>query len=205
MVLAAAAVSLVSLLAIRLRFGKVDPRGKIAEPKGRASAGILYAFTAAFLPWKKESARRHLLSYLAGVAYHLAIFLMLALLIVSSLEIAVPVAVWNTSLVVLLPGLACGAGLLIKRIVNRRMRSISFAEDYFANLLVTSVLALAILVAFDLLALSVFQVAGALLLLYIPLGKLRHMLFLLTSRFYWGAYYGRRGVMPYADHTKDLR
>jgi hypothetical protein len=39
-----------------------------------------------------------------------------------------------------------------------------------------------------------FQLAGAALLLYAPLGKLRHMLFLVTSRRLWGQYYGRRGV-----------
>jgi hypothetical protein len=42
----------------------------------------------------------------------------------------------------------------------------------------------------------VLQLAGAALLLYAPLGKLRHMLFLLTSRRLWGVFYGRRGVLP---------
>ena len=40
---------------------------------------------------------------------------------------------------------------------------------------------------------------GAVLLLYAPLGKLRHMLFLLTSRRVLGATLGRRGVRP-ASH-----
>jgi hypothetical protein len=48
-------------------------------------------------------------------------------------------------------------------------------------------------------ALPVFQIVGAVLLLYAPLGKLRHMLFLLTSRRVLGATLGRRGVRP-ASH-----
>jgi len=43
-------------------------------------------------------------------------------------------------------------------------------------------------------AVPAFQLAGAALLLYAPLGKLRHMLFLVTSRGQWGRTYGRRGV-----------
>jgi hypothetical protein len=41
-----------------------------------------------------------------------------------------------------------------------------------------------------------FQVTGAVLLLYAPLGKLRHVVFLLASRRWSGAYFGRRGVRP---------
>ena len=43
---------------------------------------------------------------------------------------------------------------------------------------------------------SAFQIAGGVMFLYAPLGKLRHMLFMLTSRWYWGEFFGIRGVRP---------
>jgi len=45
-------------------------------------------------------------------------------------------------------------------------------------------------------AIPAFQWIGAVLALYAPLGKLRHMVFLVTSRRFWGRFFGRRGVKP---------
>jgi hypothetical protein len=180
-----------------LRFTEVPK--PIAPPRGSAAAGVIYAFTKAFAPTAKESASLHLLSYLAGIVYHLAIFAALARLAASVLPVAVPLAANTTLAVMFTLGLACGLALLAKRTVDARVRGISVPDDFLANLLVDAVLAAALAASLHPGLVPLFRVIGALLLLYAPLGKLRHMLFLLTSRSWSGAYFGRRGVRPNPD------
>jgi hypothetical protein len=168
----------------------------IAPARGSAGAGVLYAFTRAFAPTAKESAARHLPSYLAGVGYHLGIFAALLRLVVSLLPVAVPPAA-NVSLTVFLAlGLVCGLALLGKRALDGTVRGISVPDDFLANLLVDLTLAVGLAASLDHELMPWFQVTGAVLLLYAPLGKLRHVVFLLASRRLSGAYFGRRGVRP---------
>jgi hypothetical protein len=191
--LAAFSVAAVALARARLGIGSVRVQ-LFAPPRGSAAAGVRYAFTAAFLPWEKESARGHLPTYLAGIVYHAGIFVMLALLVLA----LVPVTLPHPAALALaaLCGLACagGLGLLVKRRFSPALRAISVPDDLIANLLVDLALASAAVSLLEPGALPLFQGAGAALLLYAPLGKLRHMLFLLTSRRLWGEFYGRRGV-----------
>jgi hypothetical protein len=157
---------------------------------------VRYAFTTAFLPWAKESARQHLPSYFAGIVFHVAIFAALGWLALTLAAVVLPLPAAPAIAGVLASGLACGLGLLVKRRRSPTLRAVSTPEDLAANLLVDAVLAAGIAAAARPAVLPAFQLAGAALLLYAPLGKLRHMLFLLTSRWYWGTYFGRRGVRP---------
>ena len=165
-----------------------------AAPRGSEGAGVRYAFTTAFLPWAKESASAHLATYLAGIVYHAGIFAMLAALVLTLTPFALPRAVGVALAVVLALALACGLGLLAKRHARNDLRAVSVPDDTIANLLVDAALATALAAALAPGAVVPFQLAGAALLLYAPLGKLRHMLFLVTSRALWGRFYGRRGV-----------
>ena len=196
MLLAALVVAGAAFLAQRLsrRFAAVPT--PIAPARGSAGAGVLYAFTKAFAPTAKESASLHLPSYLAGIGYHVGIFAALARLLVSLLPVAVPRAANITMTVVLGLGLACGLALLAKRTLDARLRGISVPDDFLANLFVDATLGAGLAASLDQALAPFFQVIGALLLLYAPLGKLRHMVFLLTSRRWSGAYFGRRGVRP---------
>lgn len=193
--LVAFAVAAAGLAAQRARLGRRLPP-PLAPPRASAAAGVRYAFTTAFLPWAKESARRHLPSYLAGLVFHLAVFGALARLALTLLAGAWPAAVDPAFAALFAAGLACGAGLLVKRGRVATLRAVSIPDDLVANLLVDAVLAAGVAAALRPAAQPVFQLAGAALLLYVPLGKLRHMLFLVTSRRSWGAYFGRRGVRP---------
>jgi hypothetical protein len=38
--------------------------------------------------------------------------------------------------------------------------------------------------------------AAIVLLLYVPLGKIRHCLFFFATRYHTGIYFGRRGTLP---------
>jgi hypothetical protein len=202
--LAGFAAALGGFAAQRLRLGR-RLAAPFAPPRASAAAGVRYAFTTAFLPWAKESARRHLASYFAGIVFHLAVFAALGRLALSVVRAAWPAAANPVLAGLLAAGLACGLGLLAKRRRSPVLRAVSTPEDLAANLLVDAVLAAGIAAALRPALLPVFQLAGAALLLYAPLGKLRHMLFLLTSRQYWGTYFGRRGVRPAPRPLADPR
>ena len=191
-------VCTVALLVQRIGFAKRTRPGPYAAPRGSAAAGIFYSFTKAWAPWSKESAMRHLPSYVAGVVFHLAIFAMLAMLVAGLFPFPLPRPLGFALAALFGIGISCGLALLIKRFSLPAMRAISVPEDFFANLLVNGALAAAMLAALQPGAVPAFQVASALMLLWAPLGKLRHMLFLLTSRWYWGEFFGRRGVKPHA-------
>jgi len=193
--LVAFVVAAVALAAERTRAG-VRTAPARAPARASAAAGVRYAFTTAFLPWAKESARRHLPSYLAGIVLHLAVFAALGRLALTLMPFG-PSAGPEPALAALLAaGLACGVGLLVKRRRVATLRAVSTPDDLLANLLVDVTLAAGLAASLWRPALPAFQLVGAVLLLYAPLGKLRHMLFLVTSRRFWGAYFGRRGVRP---------
>jgi len=195
LLLAAFVVAGAALAHARLGIGSVRT-WLFAPPRAPAGPGVRYAFTTAFLPWVKESASGHPASYLAGIVYHAGIFAMLACLALSLTALQTPPLLANALAVLLGVALAAGLGLLVKRLAGAALRAISVPDDFVANLLVDAALAAALAAALVPSARFVFQLTGAALLLYAPLGKLRHMLFLLTSRRLWGVYYGRRGVLP---------
>jgi hypothetical protein len=194
--LAALAVTVAALAGQRLRSRFRRVPAPVAPPRGSAAAGVLYALTWAFAPTAKESASLHLLSYLAGIGYHLGTFTALARLLASLLPVTIPPAVDIAAAVLLATGLACGLALLGKRTLDARLRGISVPDDFLSNLLVDATLAAGIAACVDRAHMPLFQITGAVLLLYAPLGKLRHMLYLLTSRRWSGVYFGRRGVRP---------
>ena len=205
LVLLAAFVAAIGALAVqRARLGR-PVAAPLAPPRASAAAGVRYAFTTAFLPWAKESARRHLASYLAGIVFHLALFAALARLALSLAPVAWPAAADPALAVLLAAGLACGLGLLVKRRRDATLRAVSTPEDVLANLLVDAVLGLGIAAALRPPLLPAFQLAGAALLFWVPLGKMRHVLFLVTSRRFWGAYFGRRGVRPAPRPARGVR
>jgi hypothetical protein len=193
--LAAFVVAAASLAHARFGLGSVRT-WLFAPPRASAGPGVRYAFTTAFLPWAKESASGHPASYLAGIVYHAGIFAMLACLALSLTAYQAPPLLAHALSVLLGVALAAGLGLLVKRLADVALRAISVPDDFVANILVDAALASALAAVLTAGARPVFQLAGAALLLYAPLGKLRHMLFLLTSRRLWGVNYGRRGVLP---------
>ena len=148
------------------------------------------------MPWAKESAAKHLPTFLAGIVYHTGIgaagFLLLAELIDLNLSPVLTQAIRGA----LAAGLLCGLGLLIKRIALSYMRFISCPDDYLSNLLVNLLLAAALLTTYSPVMQPVFFWSAIALSLYIPLGKIRHCMFFFYTRILFGAFFGRRGVLP---------
>jgi len=187
------ATSLIFLILRTFSFGK---RSLFAKSKGEGKKGIFYAFGKGMLPWEKESAKRHVLSYLAGIFYHGGIFA--AFLYLFFLVISLEMTIQIKSLLRLLAGIGffSGISLLIKRIIHVPLRKISYPDDFAANLVVDMFLALAFLNTFYPVLKPYFYSISIILFLYIPLGKVRHCAFFFYARILFGLFYGRRGILP---------
>jgi len=157
---------------------------------------MIYAFGRGMLPWEKESAARHLPTYVAGLVYHAGIFAAIALALAQAAGIHLPNAAVSVIRISMAAGLCVGAGLLLKRLTKSQLRHISCPDDYAANILVDGFILAGLLSSWLPAALPVFHVAAIVTFLYMPLGKIRHCFFFFYSRFLFGSYFGRRGVLP---------
>jgi hypothetical protein len=167
-----------------------------SRPLGNTLKGIIYAFGRGLAPWEKESAGKHLPTYLAGILYHTGIFA--AFVYLFSLVIPIRRGSIFTALIAIsmVIGLICGMGLFVKRLLKPHMKKISCPDDFASNLLVDGFLIISLLDAFNGNVRAVLYAVAIILLLYIPLGKIRHCVFFFYSRILFGCFYGRRGVLP---------
>jgi len=95
-------------------------------------------------------------------------------------------------------GLVSAVGLFVKRSLVSHMRAISSFDDFFSNLLVDFYLLAGVLTAFDASMAPLWQLAVVLLLVWIPIGKIFHMVLFFVSRILFGLQFGRRGVIRHA-------
>jgi len=173
-----------------------------SKEKGSRIKGIMYAFGRGMMPWEKESAGKHLLSYLAGVTYHTGIFVALLYLLFVLCGVVLPSAILLLCQIILLTGGLCGVGLLFKRISSAEMKVISCLDDYAANIMVDLFIFSALLHSFSVASTPVFYGSAIVMFLYIPVGKIRHCFFFFLTRILFGIFFGRRDVFPGATGTR---
>jgi hypothetical protein len=165
-------------------------------PQGNGLKGIIYALGKGLAPWEKESARKHLPTYLAGICYHIGIFAGLFYLV----SLVIPFRLGSLILIILrmfiLVGTLCGIGLFAKRSLKPYLRKISYPDDYVSNLLVDGFLIMAFIDTFHGNMRAILFIVAIILALYIPLGKIRHCFYFFYSRILFGFFFGRRGVLP---------
>ena len=192
-----ALVALIVLVVKTLSFGK---RPFYSKQAGSRASGVVYAFGKGMLPWEKESARKHPLTYVAGVVYHAGIFAALACLFCAVFSVSPPPALLLVLRATLVAGGACGVSLLAKRIFSRKLRRLSCPDDYAANAIATLFVILAAVRAWQsALGASddrLFYVVSILMFLYVPIGKIRHCFFFFYSRVLLGIFFGRRSAFP---------
>jgi len=190
-------VCLASLTILVVRTFSFGKRPLRAGPRGSAAGGIAYAFGAGMMPWEKESARKHIPTYTAGILYHAGIFASFFAL----LAVIIPFEIgelWQAALhIFLAAGFAAGTFLLAKRMLVPAMRPISCPDDFASNIIVTIFIASAFTAPFVPVASTVLAGMSILVLLYIPLGKIRHCFFFFYTRILFGLFFGRRGVLPH--------
>lgn len=194
--------------AFSIHFVKIIRLGKpkdLSRKSGDVGKGVLYSNTVAMMPANKESAYLHLPTYSLGIIYHLGTFLSLLLFVLLWIQ---PVqeylfdhTVWTTVLAACLSvSTACGCFLFGKRIIKKEMRELSHPDDYASNLSTTlfqlfTVLFLCYMGCSEGVNIAYYMVCTW-LFLYLPLGKLRHVLYYFSARFHLGFFYGWRNVWP---------
>lgn len=163
---------------------------------GNVKSAIAYSFLGAMSPAKKESAFLHLPTYAAGLLYHIGTFTSICLLLLFLLGITLDgVAQWASIGLLAVSGLS-GVGIFLKRLTVRRLRAFSNPDDFISNLLVTAFqLATLVILMNETFAPYYFLCASA-LLLYFPVGKLKHALYFFAARYHLGLFYGWRGIWP---------
>jgi len=195
-VLLASLFAVVSLFVLVFRTFSFGRSLLHSEPRSKGGKGVLYVFGRGMMPWEKESAGKHLPTYLGGIAYHTGIFAALAYLV--SLIISVE---FSTSLILALRctvaiGFLSGIALFLKRILLPVIRKISCPDDFAANLLVDIFLAFTFIRTYSESFAPFYYLAAIVMLLYIPVGKIRHCFFFFYAKMFLGTFYGRRGVLP---------
>ncbi len=190
----------IAALGVGLRWRRLTRRPVPVDrtpAKGNPGRGVAYALTLGMAPWSKESTRLHVVAYLRGVGFHLAVFLGLAAVAASPWWPVVPGQVRLGVAVALGAGAILGIAGSLMRLVEVHLRTVSTLDDHFAVAWVTVFLIVTALALWD----SAFSVpmylVTALMLAYIPLGKIRHCLYFFFSRVFFGRFVGRRGVLPH--------
>ncbi len=196
LVLVSAAWS-VAALAVELARTRAHGRARYyARPAAPAWRGVVYALGPGMSPAAKESTRANLPAWAAGVSYHLGIFAGLVALALTLLDVAAPAPVRAALAALTALGALSGLALLLRRLLAARLRRLSCLDDGVSNLLVTGFVALACVTSLHPATRPLFLAEAALLLFYVPLGKIRHCAFFFLTRFLAGDFFGRRGAYP---------
>lgn len=167
-----------------------------ARRTGNIRKAVRYSFTGAMSPTVKESAYLHMPTYLAGIIYHLGTFLAIFLFMLSLFNIWLNAWIMWTTVAVLAAAGISGLGILIKRISKQELRTLSNPDDYISNILVTAFQLVSVLAMVDHQYIPAYFIIVSLLMLYLPLGKLKHAVYFFAARYHLGLFYGWRGVWP---------
>ncbi len=196
--LGAAAFAAVGLLTQVIRL-LARPRVKTPSPlRGAASDGVRYAFTAGMLPWNKESGRVHPMVFWTGVGFHVGIACALLLVLLRLVPVGLPAGLLKVIGLLPLVGAAILVGNFARRLSSAEMRPYTVPDDYVSVALSALFLAAAGLFGLGLAGAVTLDMAGVLICLYLPLGKVRHMVTFFIARRYHGEQAGEKGIYPSA-------
>lgn len=190
------AICITSCLFHLIRLIRLGNPVDYARPAGKTNTAIRYALTSAMSPSKKESAYLHLPTYTAGIFFHLGTFLSFVLFFFLFFGL-IPIGVASYILFGFLVFTSLnGLGIFIKRISKKQLRALSNPDDYISNLLVTGFHILTALVMIQTFITPFYFVGASILLLYLPIGKLKHTLYFFAARYHLGYFFGWRGSWP---------
>jgi len=189
-------ISLISLVYLVYKTFSFSNKPLYAASQGKSIKGIVYALGEGMMPWEKDSAKKHLVTYVAGVFYHIGIFASFLYLFSVIFGANLPFVLTRVFQAVVIISLVCGIGLLIKRMTRSYMMKISCPDDFFSNIIVDVFLIWGLIDTFTVSFRHVFYIISIIMIFYMPLGKIRHCFFFFYSRILFGSFYGRRGVFP---------
>lgn len=190
---------IICLISLLVHLNKLIRLGKprdYSHQTGNIPDAVKYAYTGAMSPAKKETAFLHLPTYIAGLLYHLGTFLAFFLYLLLMLNLSFGTGVGIAFACMLFVSSISGLGILIKRLFSKKMRALSNGDDYLSNILTTLFQAMLALALIFPALMQGFYLAATLLFLYIPFGKLKHLLYFFAARYHLGFFFGRRNAWP---------
>ena len=193
---AALAICLMSFAYHFIRLVQLGKPRDLSRKAGNTGTAIVYSFTSAMSPQNKESAFLHLPTYTAGIVYHIATFLSLAAFVLILLEVHLAQTLLIVFAITAFAGSISGLAILIKRMADKKLRKLSNPDDYISNLLVTLFQAMTGLALLFNGFYPIYILFAALLFLYMPVGKLKHIIYFFAARYHLGFFYGWRNVWP---------
>lgn len=167
-----------------------------SKQSGNINKATAYSFTKAMSPAKKESAYLHLPTYTAGIFYHLGTFLSIFLFFIFLFDIEFNKLFNSISIGFLLISGISGLGILIKRVLKKELLALSNPDDFISNILVTIFQFATAFLLYNHNYISIYAIAATILLLYLPMGKLKHTVYFFAARYHLGFFYGWRGIWP---------
>ncbi len=202
--IAAAAICLCSLFLFFLRLIRLGKPNDLSEKSGDTTKGIVYANTVAMMPQNKESAYLHIPGYAAGMLFHVGTFVSFLIFVLSffpffnrwisgadKIHLIIPAGLVVTTI--------CGYILLLRRAFSKDLKPLSNPDDYLSNLFTSTFQLATLLYLFMPTCCSmttIYYIVCILLFLYLPLGKLRHLVYYFAARYHLGFFYGWRNVWP---------
>jgi hypothetical protein len=168
-----------------------------SNAKGEIWRGVVDSFVTIVAPWKMESTHKHWTHYVEFLIFHLGVFACIALSFVITYAPAVlTVPVRGVAWVLLAAAAAVGSLRLYRRARQPEMRIISSPDDFIAMgmVLVFLLTGLLGLIGWEVAIVAYFSIS-ALFLVYEPFSKIRHYIYYPFTRYYYGAAFGRRGVI----------
>jgi len=187
-----------------IRLVRLGKPKDLSKKSGNITKSVIYSNTFAMLPNQKESAYLHLPTFTAGVLFHIGTFLALLLFIVFFfIDMAI---IWEYEALMILTvlvelflfiSIVCGLILFSKRLFSSKLRELSTLDDTISTLLTMAFqqFTMTYLVAGDSFAMY-YYILASIFFLYIPVGKLRHVVYFFAARYQLGFFYGWRNSWP---------
>jgi Na+/glutamate symporter len=200
----AAVYAVIALAFMVFRISAFGRKPIYSKANGSELDGIKYAFTSGMMPSAKESVRMHLPTFIGGIVNHAGVFVAALHLILAITRVSLPPAMVLGLRLLMLAGLVSGVALLVKRLTLPKMRIISTPDDVIANVLVDLFLAISIATTMSAKLEPWLLGVTIVLLVYIPLGKIRHCAFFFVTRMNFGRLFGRRGVLPHRPQQRQV-
>lgn len=190
--------SVLGLAGILMRLRQIMERPfkrDLSRERGSTRRGILYAFTLGMAPWEKESTRTHWIAYIRGILFHVGVFTAFGVVFASPWLYLIPFPIRLAAMLVTGAGALFGFAGIAIRLSGENERALSLPDDYFAVFLTSLFTALAFPVLLYSGWLPAFYLVFALLMIYVPFGKIRHCVYFFYSKFFFGLGFGHRGVI----------
>ena len=192
-----AVLVLLYVLRLIILFRRRLARDIASNAKGEIWQGTVDAFVTIAMPWKMESTRKHWMRYIEFILFHVGVFSNILLSFAIAYAPGVlSVPVRSAAFALLVASFVAGGLRLYRRAKFAEMQAISSPEDYIAMVIVLLFLftGLLSLLGWEPGIVAYFVIAG-LFLVYEPFSKIRHYIYYPFARYFFGASFGRRGVI----------